>query len=337
MEMLSSVGQSTTRTAGFLMRQMRMFGAAGITTDEDAVRAAERLEDEGAACAEIRARMRKNQIYCRQKLADTEKLKQTMSACQDTLSDRLKGSEDSAAELQQFLRDVEGDSELVQRRPRWNSAVRDLLNKAEGDVNIQGDNADSATLGRLMTEALLQGEPEHVTAAVVLYHPAAPITECVRVVHTVGDMGTLKAGQMLRKAAKKTDELGKAILDVVATGNPVLSNPHGHATSGVSIVPLFSSTRQIFGAVVSGPVAVPDEFLELLCRTAGQLFEREGKLEMAYRMIENVENFVTKQCASGEHTQRERGTTWREQHSHTHTTEWPHLSSPLPTRLFDPL
>ena len=57
----------------------KILSVTGARQDEQELRAADRLaEDRTNACAELRARMRKNQVYCRQTLADAERTAKTL-------------------------------------------------------------------------------------------------------------------------------------------------------------------------------------------------------------------------------------------------------------------
>jgi Ca2+-binding EF-hand superfamily protein len=278
----------------------KILSVTGARQDEQELRAADRLtEDRSEACAVLRARMRKNQVYCRQTLADAEQTAKMLHANEDKVMAALQESEKGAEEFQKFRNDIEGDVEIQTRRPHWRQAISDFMTAAEGtSAETNSDNADTDTLARLMCEYLVSGEPKTQAAAVVLYHPSAPISECLKVTHAVGDVG-LHTGQVLRQKSKKSSDIAKLVLDVVNSGNPLLSNPHGNAEGDVvSIVPLFSSTRGRFGAIVSGPTAVPDEFVETFARTAGQMFERIGKLEVVWRVITCIEQFILKQCAA---------------------------------------
>ena len=101
----------------------------------------------------------------------------------------------------------------------------------------------------------------------------------------VGDVG-FTTGQTLRRSAKNKSQTVESVWQVLEQGNAVLSNPHNHpeeATNAVSICPLLSMHRHRFGVVVSGAPALPDEYFECFCRTAGQMFERIGKLEIIWR------------------------------------------------------
>ena len=85
------------------------------------------------------------------------------------------------------------------------------------------------------------------------------------------------------------------VWSVYARVQPELNNAHGLpevAEKAQSVVPIVSTNGRPIGVIVSGPPAVPDEFLELLSRMAGQMFERAGKLEHATNMVQHVARFI---------------------------------------------
>ena len=278
---------------------LRMIASIAPTTDEQELRAADRMaEGRDVVCGEIRARMKKNSIYCRQMFADAQHVMDKLTGDWDKLDEAMQDSEATEGELLAFKRDAEADVALQARQPVWSQALSNLMQAAEGDDDSTwSDNASSAELAKLMCEHLVQGEPSCTSVAVVLYHPNSPITDAVRVEYVMGDV-PFKKGAGLRRKGKSNDALTTAIWEVITTGSPKLTNLHGLSEGTISIVPLFSSTRCIFGAVVSGPGAVPDQFLETMTRTAGQMFERIGKFEIVERMIKNVEAFILKQCSA---------------------------------------
>lgn len=312
------------KAAGMGFGLVKIFAVAATRQDEMEIRAAERMgEARDVACADLRARMRKNKVFVRQELADAGRVVDRVKACEETLESALGETRESADELKDFKEKMLGDFELQERRPQWSTACRMFLDATESrstqgnsksdyarksvhakvESGEKGDKPDTTKLAKLIADHLEIGEPRESphAIAVVLYHPGAPITERMKVAYTTGEVG-LKTGQSIANRSKRNDALVTAIWDVVNKGEPSLNNPHGIAGPGiVSIMPLFSQERTRIGAVVSGgpnSAPVPDEFLQQLCSMAGQIFERTGKLEAVYRMIQNVELFITKQCAA---------------------------------------
>ena len=57
-----------------MVNLMKMFAVMGTTQDEHLLRKAERVaNDRDGACADLRSRMQKNQVYCKQSMANTKK------------------------------------------------------------------------------------------------------------------------------------------------------------------------------------------------------------------------------------------------------------------------
>lgn len=281
-----------------LFKTLKLLSFASNTTEEEAVARASKERNE--ACAELRARMRKNEVYCHQQLAKAAAVNEHLQNHHASLKNLLSESEADRLTLQEFERDVQADMLLDKRKPLWEKAVSTFMEVAEGqDLASDNDNADTTTLAATLCEQMSAAEPApnggEVAAAVVLYHPDVSIDTAVKVMHAQGDVG-LTTGKNLRRSKQDT-HVSKAIWSVLTTGNPLLSNPHGHeeAEGGVSVVPLYASNRSRFGVLVSGPSPVPDPFLELLASRSAQFFERIGKLEAVWRMVRNFSTFVTKQ------------------------------------------
>lgn len=278
---------------------LKILAVSGAHQDEAELRAAERMaQDRSVACAELQSRMRKNTVYCRQHFADAKRTLARFEENQGELQEALDGAAGAELELEIMKKNAMGDCEIEEKRSHWNDCLTKFMIAAEGaSAETTNDNADTDELSKLLCEHLALGEPTTQGAAVVLYHPVAPKSEILKVTHAMGQI-ELKTGQILRYKAKKNTPLAQAVLNVVQTGHPVLSNPHG-VTSGldaVSIVPLYDSQRSIIGAVVSGPSAVPDEFVERFSRLSAQMFERIGRLEVVWRTIKYIESFIQQQC-----------------------------------------
>ena len=266
--------------------------------DEEEVRAAQQMQqDRIVACAELKSRMRKNIVHCKQHFADAKRMLQRVEASYDDLHSAVSGAVAAEEELKLVQQKAKGDCLIQESRPRWNDTIAQFKSAVKQAADRFADAADTSQMARLVCEHLLLGEPRTKGAAVVLFHPSGPKSELLKVLHAAGTI-EMESGQVLRYAAKKKSRLAAAALEVVATGNPILSNPHGMASGAetFSIIPMYSSLRHCIGAIVSGPDPVPDEFLERMSRTSAQLFERIGRLELVWQIIKCVELFILQQC-----------------------------------------
>ena len=280
---------------------MRMFAATGTRQDEEELRAATRMEkDRTVACAQLRAQMRRNQIIVKQNLADTRHLHERIIAEEEQLEKSLESSEETLQEFAEFKRVVEGDIKLQKQKPQWQEAMKNFMTLAEGkDASTNSDNASTLTLSRLLCDHLAmaegRGEAASYPAAVLTYHPSASINDMIKVMHATGEVG-FRTGQTLNAHAARSTPLAQAVWQVIRSGKPILTNPHGTVVDSFSIMPLVSKSGTPFGCVVSGPAAAPDELIDTFARTAGQMFERIGKLETVWRVLGHVEEFIKQQC-----------------------------------------
>ena len=81
---------------------LRMFAALGTRQDEQELRAAERMEkDRATACSEIRARMRRNEIYCKQNMADAKLIHERLV---DDVAKSKRARDQTQAELNNVSR-----------------------------------------------------------------------------------------------------------------------------------------------------------------------------------------------------------------------------------------
>ena len=102
-----------------------------------------------------------------------------------------------------------------------------------------------------------------------------------------------QTGQTIR--TDKPSEGNAAVLNCMASGEPLLQNPHGlkrFAEKVRSTMPLKTIDGEVFACLVSGPPAVPDELLETLGRHAGPLLERIWKKDQMTRATNNVMDFI---------------------------------------------
>ena len=220
-----------------LFKTLKLLSFATNTTEEEAI--ARASKERGEACAELRARMRKNEVYCHQQLAKAATVNQHLQNHHASLKDLLRESEADRLTLQEFERDVQADMLLDKRKPLWETAVNTFMDVAQGqDLTTDNDNADTSTLAATLCEQLSAAEPVpngsgEAAAAVVLYHPDAPIDTALKVMHAQGDVG-LTTGKNLRRS-KQDSLVTKAIWSVLTTGNPLLSNPHGHEEAALAV------------------------------------------------------------------------------------------------------
>jgi hypothetical protein len=238
--------------------------------------------------------MRTNMAAMRQKLADVEEIGNTLKASQVELEMALGDSQGTADALKNFNEEMEGDFKMMQKKPVWAAAVDSFLEAALGEN--PDVSANTPALVEYLAACLGLAEPEvqPLTASVVAWHPMDH--SMLKVFHAVGT-SDLKAGANLRE--NTTNETAKLVWDVMRTGEPHLSNPHGleRTSEGMrSVVPLKSTSGKAFGALVNGPPAMPDELLELISRMAGPLLERVWKTEKILEAVGNVVEFIRSAC-----------------------------------------
>ena len=115
--------------------------------------------------------------------------------------------------------------------------------------------------------------------------------------YATGNCG-FTSGQNLRRKAKNKTPVMEAVWEVLER-QPGHGQPAHHpevASAAVSVVP-FQQTSATGSARSCRPPAVPDEYLELFKCTAGQMFERIGKLEIIWRIVA-IAQYIEKQCIS---------------------------------------
>jgi len=281
---------------------LKMVGVTAAKQDEFILRQADKMAEaaDGSVQA-LRARMAKNTVYCKQAFAETAKISQTIAASLEKVSDSVANSQSGQRNFAELRRNQAAQEQLDAHKLAWRKATLDFLDAADGDdPDLDSDNPDSMKLAELLAEYMKQGEPDvpDQAVAVILYHPHAPLTESLKVAYATGNVG-FTTGQTLRRSAKNKPAIVDSVWQVLEKGNPLMSNPHNHpevAAGAISICPLLSMRRHRFGVVVSGAPALPDEYFESFCRTAGQMFERIGKLEIIWRLVENVQQFIEKTC-----------------------------------------
>ena len=234
--------------------------------------------------------MRKNTAAMRQRFADVEAIGVTLTDAQADLSRAMGSSEESTAALATFNEEMEGDFELMKKKPAWNAAGDAFLMAALG--RNKEVPATTPALAAYLCECLLLADPDvtPLAAAVVGWHPSS--NEMLKVFHAT-DSFELKAGANIRDRTES--HLGQRIWKVMRSGNADLKNPHGLERTKKaysSIMPLKSTSGKIFAVLVSGPPCVPDELIDLLCRQAGPLLERIWKREKALEAVMNVQSFI---------------------------------------------
>ena len=281
------------------------------------------------------------QVECHQALARGDTAKRHFDHHATKVQELNDGTQEMLTKYDEFVQLAQADLALNEHKPLWEKAISDFLAVAHGaDMEIDDDNADTPTLCRELCARLRSGEPEHPThaSAVVLYYHGASVHDTLKVGHADGDVG-LKTNQVLqRKKFSVSDSSNPAsdVWEVLSSGNPKLTNPHNLSSDGISVVPLRGANRHRFGAIISGPPALPDEFLESFANVAGQMvrclathaqtpassvcgkaltrgtatphtatsrslvcqFERVGKTETAKAVLGNVMFFITKKTAS---------------------------------------
>lgn len=283
---------------------LKVLAAAATTQDEQLLRRAARMEENrNEVCRELRANMMRSEAYTKMSLAEAKYYGKAVSEKLAKLDESSAQSSEATENYLQLRRNQAALEILDTHKSAWNQVIRDWLSAAHGiDPTVDSDNPDTMTLAKLTADFLALGEKEATShsTAVILYHPREPITEFLKVAYATGE-GGMTTSKVIRRHAKVQTPVEAAVWDVIESGNPRLANPFNHpevAASAVSIVPLTSITGHRFGVIVSGPPALPDELLASFASTAGQMFERIGKLELIWSIIGLVQTFVEKQCQS---------------------------------------
>ena len=219
---------------------------------------------------------------------DEEKLAE---ACKDVAVEN--------SEIHQFLREMAGDWELLKHEKNWIDAVQGFARDAFG----LDDNGVKVTPQVTMLEAasflparMDQSEPSMPpSTAVLLWHPSA---KGLLKVYEADTHSELKAGENVRplkdgKPSAKPWE--NDIWEVMNKGEAILRNKHGvadEAATARSVFPLVDAGGRVFGAVVSGPPALPDGLLERVQPTCGHLFERLWRVEQVAKVVKMAESLI---------------------------------------------
>ena len=159
-----------------MLNRIKMFGAMGTTQDESILRRAERIaKDRIGACSELRARMTKNQVYCKQSLADGKKMSKTLNDNFSSVEASVSDTEEGKNNLLTFRRNTEAQEKLEAHKPNWSKAIREWLDEADGvDPDLDSDNPDTFALAKLLTDYLTKGADAVAggapSTAIITYH-----------------------------------------------------------------------------------------------------------------------------------------------------------------------
>ena len=249
------------------------------------------LPKDERSVSDLRISMKNNMASIRAKLADVHAIGETLRVSQVDLQSVLNDAEDSAGALQRFNEEMKGDFELMTHKEAWNQSISGFVRASLGEnKNVE---PSMVSLAEFLCETLALAEPEVEprAGAVVFHHPQS--RDHLKV-FAADEASELRAGATLREG-RTTGEAAEMAFEVMKTGEPDLNNPHGlDEVSKVarSIAPLKSTAGETFGLIVSGPSAVPDEYLEAIAKQAGPLLERVWKTDKAHVAIRSVVDFV---------------------------------------------
>jgi len=241
----------------------------------------------------LQKRMQKSQADMRSQFADIGSIKDQLFFDDVRLAVGIDEAKAANKGLSKFREEMEGDFELMNHKAAWTAAYDAVLAAALGeDPNVK---PTTANLSAFICEQLAKAEPDvkPYASSFVGRHPLDHAT--LKVFHAT-EASMLSDGTTLRvrDGVETPDEVAGPVA-VFVTGEAELSNPHGlkkDSEKGTSIAPLKSMSGDTFAVLVSGPPAVPDEFLESLARHAGPLLERVWKKEQVHCMVGNVMEFI---------------------------------------------
>jgi len=254
--------------------------------------------------AELQNELRSEQKELRQAVKSTKDQAERVHASEAELEGGLHEAEGAAQYMDKFLKDSAGDVEMAAHQRVWLLAVEGFVRDAFGlpdlspeearDNRLRGikekvSDVDPLGLAACLTRRLGMAADDFDRAAhsaVVLFHPTA---RGVLKVFEADEGSELHTGEIIR--ATDHSPLAADVWKVMHSGEPVLRNPHGRADVAEnvrSVFPLHESDGRTFGAVVSGPPALPDALLERFMRVAGELFERAWKMYMVQEALSSA-------------------------------------------------
>ena len=126
---------------------IKLLAAAGTHQEEEIIRSAERMEKErNVACADLRANMAKNAVYCKQALANTKKLGETIATNLVKVAQSISISQDAEARFTELRRNQAAEEELEAHKPDWDAAIHEWLEKAHTRVGVHWSFSCTFTL-----------------------------------------------------------------------------------------------------------------------------------------------------------------------------------------------
>ena len=213
------------------------------------------------------------------------------------LDEALAGAKGAVLGARRYVQEMTGDFELQKHKATWLAAIRRFADVAFGCVP---DRAPTAlALVSELIDCIEAGEPSlapHATA-VVLFHPTE---RKLLKVFGATDASEAQAGDVYRRSSHKTLAIDAwTVIDTPL--HPVLRNAHGlaEARGKHSVVPLLEAGThgRCFGVIISGGtecMPVPDEFLLLMAKAAGPLYERVHKMQQINAVITMATSWMQK-------------------------------------------
>jgi len=239
--------------------------------------------------------MNENCAEMRDRFWDVQDIAIHLKEDEQKVETALHDSEDANSALKLFNEEMDGDFELMKHKPRWSKACDAFLTAALGQDKKHP--ASTEALSQYLVELMQEAEPEvaNQKTAFVAKHPLDENTLMVFFATADPPVG-LGDGKKLRiRQGAEVPEAVAAAYVVMQTGEGEYNNPHGLervSKKVLSCAPLKAMNGRTFACVVSGPPAVPDEFLESMTRFAGPLMERVWRQEQARTAVRNAEEFV---------------------------------------------
>lgn len=264
----------------------------------------EAKEQREKSLIELVTNMRSTQAAYVQHLSSMQALSMQLQLHEVQLTQSLNRSEDSAEKLSRFQEEMRAASSLERHRKQWQVMLDAFQAQSLGNPAKGVEPISVAEIAEKLCQTLALAEPEvrPAATAVVMWHPENP-GRLLKVL-SASEASEFRTGETIdphkAKRGIQSQASGHTALDDIwmvmrnPRHLPMLVNPYGlpEAMTKRSVVPLLSTNKKCFGAVVSGPPAMPDGLLEPTAITAGWLMERSWRTERALQAIDSVSSFV---------------------------------------------
>ena len=216
-------------TKARLTMEGKLTSLVEISQMELLMRADEMEADRTQACADLRARMARNEVYCRQSLAETAKLNTRIETGMSLLERRVDIADSTLANFKELRRNQSAQELLDKHKGAWSNAIRTWLEQGfKVEAADDEDSPDTMALAQLLAEHFAMGEKSmEQSFAVILYHPRSPIDQALKVAYATGPQVKYTTGQSVRRfwpdGSQQATEFDEEVWDVLLTGNPVIS------------------------------------------------------------------------------------------------------------------